>query len=822
MRLYRYAVLTLVIAVCTTANAAEYFVAPDGDDEAPGTQAAPLRTIQHAADIMSPGDTCLMRAGTYRETVRPKASGTADRPLRFAAFEKETVTISGADPLQTSWSVHEGRIFRASTARQFIQLFADGQMMLQARWPNSPLDDLMAMTRAKAGKGTDYDSLADPELPQGDWEGAQVLIWPGARWTNYTRRVVDYKPGESFRFDRDFRPTKPDQYHEFDPRKPKEGNPYILSGRLAALDSPGEWFLDADEGAVYLWPVGDGAPDDGLIEVKQRDLAFDLSGLAHIELSGLRIFAAAINMTDSQSCVVQDCRLRYVDHFDEMPGGKVPAARNVVTGRDNEWRHCSIAYSAGSALRMAGKGNRLENCIVHDANYLGTYQGALDVCRSEDAVVRKCTLCRAGRDIVQHHGSQRIRIEYNDLFGANMLNNDSGAIYSWGTDGDGGVIAYNWSHDNTGDATVGIYLDNFCKNFTVHHNVVWGNSGNGITLNSDSVNNLVCNNTILRNRRTLGVYTYSGRVPTQEGTKVLNNLVAPRLRVSDPRVFVQGDLAPQVERNGPYAIDERGVPVAGSGAIDAGVVVPGVNENYVGPAPDIGAYEHGAPYWTPGADWTDEDTPTYPPIDVSYEPHPPVTQQAMLTAGLQLWLDAADETTLSLDEKGRVLGWRDKAGSAREARGGAHSAPRLQKDAMNGLPVVRGSGTGSMELAGAMRVDHGPLTAFVVSQAVEASGPQWQRIIAASCGEGDDWVAPNWNIMRPGGEKPAAYPPRVFVVRFADGRVLDHLTLFGPATTSPQFLAADIAEVLIYDRQLDPDEEDAIIDYLSARWGVSR
>ena len=38
--------------------------------------------------------------------------------------------------------------------------------------------------------------------------------------------------------------------------------------------------------------------------------------------------------------------------------------------------------------------------------------------------------------------------------------------------------------------------NNFCKNFVVHHNVVWACGSSGITLNCDALNHLVANNTI--------------------------------------------------------------------------------------------------------------------------------------------------------------------------------------------------------------------------------------------------------------------------------------------------------------------------------------
>lgn len=43
------------------------YVSPSGDDGNPGTSpGAPLRTIQHAADLSQPGDLVLIQPGVYR------------------------------------------------------------------------------------------------------------------------------------------------------------------------------------------------------------------------------------------------------------------------------------------------------------------------------------------------------------------------------------------------------------------------------------------------------------------------------------------------------------------------------------------------------------------------------------------------------------------------------------------------------------------------------------------------------------------------------------------------------------------------------------
>lgn len=59
--------LTLVMLVCASSQAAAntYYVSTNGNNSNPGTAAAPWRTLQFAVDAIAPGDTILVKAGTY-------------------------------------------------------------------------------------------------------------------------------------------------------------------------------------------------------------------------------------------------------------------------------------------------------------------------------------------------------------------------------------------------------------------------------------------------------------------------------------------------------------------------------------------------------------------------------------------------------------------------------------------------------------------------------------------------------------------------------------------------------------------------------------
>ena len=79
-------------------HAAELHVALSGKDADPGTQAAPLRTIQAAAKLAQAGDSNTVHAGVYRERVAPPRGGeSAQKRIIYQAATGEKVTITGAE-----------------------------------------------------------------------------------------------------------------------------------------------------------------------------------------------------------------------------------------------------------------------------------------------------------------------------------------------------------------------------------------------------------------------------------------------------------------------------------------------------------------------------------------------------------------------------------------------------------------------------------------------------------------------------------------------------------------------------------------------------
>jgi hypothetical protein len=177
----------VVVLASTSALAIDRYVAPSGDDANAGTLSAPLQTINRCAQLVIAGDRCVIRAGTYRETVRPANSGTLAAPIAFVSYPGETVTVSGADTV-TNWTQHNGSVYRASVSLPVAsyadsgffanQVFVDGEMMIEARWPNTG-SNLMRPTLKGGGvsspSGLDA-VVSNPDIPNiGEgWVGATV------------------------------------------------------------------------------------------------------------------------------------------------------------------------------------------------------------------------------------------------------------------------------------------------------------------------------------------------------------------------------------------------------------------------------------------------------------------------------------------------------------------------------------------------------------------------------------------------------------------------------------------------------------------------
>lgn len=83
------------VLTCAVASAATVTVAPGGSDANAGTEAAPFATIPAAAKSLQPGDTLLIKAGTYAGGISINLRGTPDKPITIKAAGDGPVVIEG-------------------------------------------------------------------------------------------------------------------------------------------------------------------------------------------------------------------------------------------------------------------------------------------------------------------------------------------------------------------------------------------------------------------------------------------------------------------------------------------------------------------------------------------------------------------------------------------------------------------------------------------------------------------------------------------------------------------------------------------------------
>jgi hypothetical protein len=93
---------------------------PGADDDGFGYPGWPFRTVKTALAMARPGETIVLRSGTYRECIRPTAAGVTLR-----AAEGEKATVSGAD-LVGGWQ-RDGDTWRADLGAAPKRLLRDGE-----------------------------------------------------------------------------------------------------------------------------------------------------------------------------------------------------------------------------------------------------------------------------------------------------------------------------------------------------------------------------------------------------------------------------------------------------------------------------------------------------------------------------------------------------------------------------------------------------------------------------------------------------------------------------------------------------------------------
>jgi len=527
------------------------FVSTDGNDSNPGTEAQPFATLHRARDAVRAAKpdagpiTVFVREGTYYLAkplvFGPEDSGTADAPICYKACPGEKPTLSGAVRLDLDWHPHKDGIMKAKVPQRVTaadQLFVDGERKHRARYPSYDPED-----PTRTGKGliptgqqfgkppTELEYYPDPDgsAPFGNWK----------------------HPEEAFLHVRWFYGTYIYQLRGIDQEKKRfllgrggwHWNSRIFAGGhlhfsrcyvdnvFEELNTPGEWYFDKREGALYYMPEDGEDMTTARIEVPQLRQLVEFRGtednpVHDITLSGFQfthtttIFmepweapsmgdwaihrSGAVFMEGAEDCTVENSL------FHATGGNAVFMnnynVRNKVSGctftETGESAVCLVGFNMG---RLGTARPFPDECIIHNnhIHHLGEYNtqvaGVFLAC-CQKTVVSHNDIHDVPRAAVLVHDPTwgGHIIEYNKLYDTCQDSVDHGPFNSWGrtrhwcyNQSHGPdfpshpagnvkedalyttVIRYNYLEDRD-RRNFGVDMDDGTCNYHIHHNLLIG------------------------------------------------------------------------------------------------------------------------------------------------------------------------------------------------------------------------------------------------------------------------------------------------------------------------------------------------------------
>jgi len=606
----------LVVFLVSAMPAKDVYVdAAKGRDENPGALERPFRSIQRAADAMSSGDVCHVRAGTYRETVKPRADG-----LTFKNYGNEHALITGLDVV-TGWSAHQGKILKAPFTRQpqanfkATQVFVNGNRMHWARYPDE--DGNMLNKEDMAGVNVDLVNRTGRAVVEGlpggtrdRWKGAYFMGLAMERnWWTANKGLVTASSGNTLTCGTISMNWKAGQ--SANRRFLGDGVGYLI-GHIDLLDSEKEWHWQDD--TLFLYPPSGTDMSTALVEARKRIFGFDLTGRRGVTLQGLHFKAAGLTMENAVNCTVDNCTFRYASSFTGYVTNPWGDYRNgdggvFVSGSNNTVRDCYIGRTWGHGVSLWGSRQTLENCIVEQCDWMAERMSPVWA-PGDDNIIRGNTIRFSARDGIElgNHWwvakyAKRALIQYNHVHDMGFLCPDGGVLYVNHQSGSNPLanteVSYNMWHDyhkSTGEASIGgIYTDNSSSGYTIHHNVIW-NVPIGFRTNGGGAHNMYLYHNTLLNVRTLTFWPRA--IDLSKSNIVVRNNLSDGAGFRGMAVGHNREKVSLTEFIDAEARNYRLKP--SSPSVDKGVAIKGINDEAVN-APDLGAYEHSGKDWTAGS-----------------------------------------------------------------------------------------------------------------------------------------------------------------------------------------------------------------------------
>jgi hypothetical protein len=377
---------------------ADFYVSSDGSDNWSGTLPAPnaqgndgpFATLSRARDAVrglkrstqAKDIVVLIRKGLYRlsETVvfGLEDSGEGDETITYAAYPGEKPVFSSGveiggwkkltNPPPDLPEAARGKVWVADIPQvdgapwRFYMLYDDKGLLPRARAAGFRPLDQPASEKERANSAKNI--LHFPKGALKNWpnlEDVEIVIRPHHQW------IVNILPLASVNEETQIAQTAlAGTYRLSLLRQAKES--CWVENVFEALDEPGEWVLNSQEGKLYLWPR-DGRPPQGVMAPRLREFMraegrIDKEGPKDIPARNLR-FRGLTFMHGERYLLAQDDAGLQHDwdmHDRDYALVRLRGAENCAIER------CHFVHSGGGAIRvdLHGQNNRIVgNHIEH-------------------------------------------------------------------------------------------------------------------------------------------------------------------------------------------------------------------------------------------------------------------------------------------------------------------------------------------------------------------------------------------------------------------------------------------------------------------------
>src|SRR5207253_6349487 len=152
-------VVVLLVGIPSSAVAAIFYVSVStGLDSNPGTIGSPFQTINHGVSVLSAGDTLLVRAGTYPETLDHNIpSGTSwSNKVRIAAYPGTGVGTEIVWLRPTSVDPSSQSIISLGSPGTYRYIEFDGINLDGSALPSGTAAQSVHLEASSSGTGTDH------------------------------------------------------------------------------------------------------------------------------------------------------------------------------------------------------------------------------------------------------------------------------------------------------------------------------------------------------------------------------------------------------------------------------------------------------------------------------------------------------------------------------------------------------------------------------------------------------------------------------------------------------------------------------------------